>query len=227
MRSYLLLGQILLLSFFSMGAKPHITSTFALKNNELKFLELKLKKELSDKRLSPQRKYTLTILAARELKQLDYDEKAFEFYLMAREIKSDENRTEISHALTKMPSSKLFFYDVNLKSLINNKLYEKAILSINPDKLNEPENAKYRIVYDLLSVKIKKRNIKKLYCFEEYQKNPEDYQYSNLLCDLLIDYLQDGKLGNDHIKVVEEYFFKHDLKERYLLQIAKDLKSSQ
>ena len=28
----------------------------------------------------------------------------------------------------------------------------------------------------------------------------------------------------DHIKVVEEYFFKHDLKERYLLLIAKDLR---
>jgi hypothetical protein len=120
----------------------------------------------------------------------------------------------------------VFFYEVNLMALLKNKSYERAILSLNPEKLNEPENAHYRIIYDLLNVKIKRRAVKKLYCFDDYQKNPEDYQYSNLLCDLLIDYLRDGKLGNDHIKVVEEYFFKHDLKEIYLLQVAKDLKTS-
>jgi hypothetical protein len=42
----------------------------------------------------------------------------------------------------------------------------------------------------------------------------------------LVDYLREGKVGSDHIKVVEEYFLKHDLKERYLLLVAKDLKAS-
>ena len=213
-----------------MGAQPHLPSNLTIKNKEVKFLDLKLRKELADKKLSPQRKYILAILAARELKQLYYSDKALEFYQIARDIKVDENKTEINVAFSKKhltnPSS-VFFYEVNLETLIKNKLYEKAILSLNPEKLNEPENAHYRAIYDLLNVKIKKRAVKKLYCFNDYQKDPEDYQYSNLICDLLIDYLRDGKLGNDHIKVVEEYFFKHDLKEIYLLQVAKDLKASQ
>jgi hypothetical protein len=226
MRTFLLLVQIIFLSSLSMGAKPHMTSNSALKNKEIKFLDLKLKKELSDKKLSPQKKYTFAILAAREFY---YSDKALEFYQLAREIKVDENKAEITQAFSKKhlfaPTS-VFFYEVNLMALLKNKSYERAILSLNPEKLNEPENAHYRIIYDLLNVKIKRRAVKKLYCFDDYQKNPEDYQYSNLLCDLLIDYLRDGKLGNDHIKVVEEYFFKHDLKEIYLLQVAKDLKTS-
>ena len=227
MRAFLLLVNILFLSL-PIGAKPHIPSSSAIKNKEIKFLDLKLKKELNDKKLSPQKKYTLAILAARELKQLYYAEKSRDFYQIAREIKVEENKTEIIQALAKKspPTSSVFFYKVNLRALIENKAYEKAILSLNPEKLNATTNARYRIIYDLLNVKIKRRAVKKLYCFDDYQKDPEGYQYSNLLCDLLIDYLRDGKLGGDHIKVVEEYFFKHDLKEIYLLQMAKDLKTS-
>lgn len=229
MRSFLLLAQITFFCFLMIGAKFHIASNLSMKNKEIKILDLKLKKELSDKKLSPQKKYTLAILAARELKQLKQLDKALDFYQMARDIKVDEIKVEITQFLSKeqlFTSTSVFFYEVNLKGLLKNKFYEKAILSLNPEKLNIPENANYRIIYDLLNVKIKKRSVKKLYCFDDYQKNPEDYQYSNLLCDLLIDFLRDGKLGNDHIKVVEEYFFKHDLKEIYLLQVAKDLKTS-
>jgi hypothetical protein len=212
-----------------MGAKPHMPNSFVIKNKEIKFLELKLKKELNDKKFSNQKKYTYAILAAREFKQLQFPEKALEFYLIAKDIKTDENKVEIIQAISKKHSattSSVFFYESNLKNLLNNKLYEKAILSLNPDQLNDPQNSQYRIIYDLLNVKIKKRAVKKLYCFDEYQKNPDDYQYSNLLCDLLVDYLRDGILGNDHIKVVEEYFLKQDLKEIYLLQIAKEIKGS-
>ncbi|MGZ3787534.1 MAG: hypothetical protein ACXVLQ_03380 [Bacteriovorax sp.] len=228
-RNVLALAQIICLVFLTTGAKPHIAPKRALENNEIKFLELKLKKELSDKKISPQRKYTLAILGARDLKQLKHQEKALEFYKLAKDLKVDEDKTEILQALTKKQPerSSVFFYEVNLKKLLKNKSYERALLSMDPEKLNEPGNAHYKIVYDLLNVKIRKLSVKKLYCYDEYQKNPDDYyQYSNLLCDLLVDYLRDGKLGNDHVKVVEEYFFKHDLKERYLLQVAKDLKSS-
>ena len=230
MRSFILLVQIIFFSLIFMGAKSHIPASSALKNKEIKFLDLKLKKELTDKKLTPSKKFTLAILAARELKQLNYPDRALEFYQIAREAKTTENKAEFTQALSKkhiIKSTSYYFYEVNLKSLINNKLYEKAILSLNPEHLDEVENSHYRIIYDLLNVKIKKRSVKKLYCFDDYQKNPEDYQYSNLLCDLLIDYLKDGKLGNDHINVVEEYFLKHDQKEIYLLQVAKDIKNAQ
>ena len=229
MRSTLLLARILFLCFLTIGAKTHIAKKTVYQNNEIRFLELKLKKEINDKRLSPLKKYTLAILAARELNQLNYPNKSQEFYQLARDLRVAENKTEINMALStkKAPAHSIFFFDTDLMSLIRNKFYEKAILSLNPEKLSEPKFARYRIVYDLLNVKIKKRLVKNLYCFQDYQKDPETYyQYSTLLCDLLIDYLRDGKLGNDHVKVVEEYFFKHDLKERYLLQVAKDLKTN-
>lgn len=229
MRFFLLLVQIVLLSLVTLGAKSHLPTNSAIKNKEAKFLVLKLKKELSDKKLTPLEKYTLAVLAARELRQHQYSEKAVEFYQLARELKVNENKTELTWAISKKNSSSspsVFFYDINLKNFIHNKQYEKAILSLNPDKFNEIENTQYRIIYDLLNVKIKKRAIKKLYCFDEYQKNPEDYQYSNLLCDLLITYLRDGKISNDNIKIVEEYFMKQDLREIYLLELAKDIQKA-
>lgn len=215
-----------------MGAKPHAArdSLFinSVKNKDLKVLNLRLKKELNDKKISTLKKYTLAILAARELQQLKFSKDSMAFYQMAKEIPVEVNKNEIHLAISAsnyLPHS-IFFFDVNLKSLIQNKSYEKAILSINPEKLMDPEFAAYRIIYDLLNVKIKKRLVRNLYCFQDFQKDPESYyQYSTLLCDLLIDYLRDGKLGADHLRVVEEYFFKHDLKERYLLQLAKELKA--
>lgn len=227
MRKYFLLVQIAIICLLTVGAKPHISKTTNTKKKELRVLELKLKQESSDKKISARRKYTLTILAAREMSQHNYKKESLEFYQTAKEIKTDQNKNEILLALSehKVVYPSVFFYDVNLTTLLKNKSYEKAILSLNPDKLREPEFAKFRIIYDLLNIKLRKRMVKDLYCVQDYQKDPETYyQYTTLLCDLLIDYLKDGKLESGHFKVIEEYFLKHDLKESYLLQLAEDLK---
>lgn len=228
MRVFLILAQITFFFFINVGAKTHFVPKPAMLNPEIKFLDLKLKKELSDKKLTPHRKYTLAILAARELKQLNHKEKALEFYRLANEFSVSENKTEINLALSEKNSESrsVFFYEVNLKQLLKSRSYEKALLSMDPEKLNEPENAQYKIFYDLLNVKIRKTAVKKLYCLDDFQKNPEVYQYKYLMCDMLNEYLRIGKIPNYHIKLLEEYFFKHDLKERYLLQVAKDLKAS-
>lgn len=226
MRSTFLLIQIAFIFLLFIGAKTHVSRSPQEENKEIKFLKLKLKKELSDKRLSAHKKYTLAILAARDFRRINLLKESLDFYKIANEIKIDENKNEIRQAFSKRQNqnTSLFFYEVNFKTLLKNKSYERALLSMNPEKLNGPQNGSYKIIYDLLNVKIKKRSVQKLYCFDEYQKNPEDYQYSNLLCELLVDYLRDGKIRNDQIKVIEEYFLMHDLKDRYLLQIAKDLK---
>ena len=230
MRRFLLIISIALLAMLTIGASQKIVlKKNALENKEVQFLDLKLKKELSDKKLTLQRKYTLAVLAARELKQLHYNEKSLEFYKIAREIKIDENKTEIYQALEKNHpkiSSQLFYYEVNLKSLIKTKSYDKALLSLNPESFIDSTNTKYKIIYDLLNVRLKKRAVKKLYCLDDLQKNPEDYQYSNLLCEALVDFLRDGKIRSEQLKSIEDYFFKHDLKESYLLQLTKELKGS-
>jgi len=228
MRRFLILTQITFFFLINVGAKTHFVPKPAILNPEIKFLDLKLKNELSDKKLSQHKKYTLAILAARELNQLNHNEKALEFYKIANELNVGENKNEINLALSKKnnENKSLFFYDVNLKQLLKNKSYEKALLSMDPAKLNSPENSQFKIIYDLLNVRIKKTSVKRLYCLDDFQKNPEVYQYSYLMCDMLNDYLRIGKIPNYHIKLLEEYFFKHDLKERYLLQVAKDLKAS-
>jgi len=232
MNSVQLFLNLLILCSLSMGAKTHIASKKMIDKSESNLLFLKSKKELSDKKLSLQRKYTLAVLAARELRQIHQNEKALEFYQIAKDIKTEENKAEIIQSLSNKPqinskeNPSLFYYEANLKSLLKNKQYDRAILSINPENLASLGNKHYRVIYDLLNVKIKKRTVKKLYCLDDYQKSPDDYQYTNLLCDFLEDYLRNGKFENDHIKILEEYFFKHDLKERYLLQFAKDIKSN-
>lgn len=189
-------------------------------------MDLKLKREIGDKKLSNHKKYTLAVLAARELGQLNDKKGALDFYLIAKGITVDENKNEVNMALSAFPYSTqtIFFFDVDLKNLIQKKLYEKAILSLNPEKLKMHEFSKYRIIYDLLNVKIKKRMVKDLYCFQDYQNDPDiDYQYSTLACELLINYLRTGKAGNDQIKILEEYFLKHDLDQRYILRLIKDI----
>jgi len=101
MRAFLLLAQITFFFFINVGAKTHFVPKPAMLNPEIKFLDLKLKKELSDKKLSPHRKYTLAILAARELKQLNHSDKALEFYKLANELSVGENKNEIDFALSK------------------------------------------------------------------------------------------------------------------------------
>jgi hypothetical protein len=64
-----------------------------------------------------------------------------------------------------------------------------------------------------------------LLCKEENKKDPDSYTYQGLLCDLLIDYLDDGKISEKHLHTVEEYFLKHDQQKFYLFYLARELKN--
>jgi hypothetical protein len=229
MMNWLRILCILCLASFAISAKRHTPLIAPKPNSEVKFLELKYKKEIADKKNSVSRKYLLAILAARELSEMKSFEKSLEFYKLAKEFKVDENKNEINLALANKSFKDLhsvFFYEVNLKQLLKSKNYEKIMLSLNPKKLKEKGNENYKILYDLLQVKIKKRSVRMLYCHENFQKNPELYQYENLICDLLENYLKEGKLTTDRLKLIEEYFVKQDLNEQYLLTLTKELKAT-
>jgi hypothetical protein len=226
MRSIFLLVHVLGICLLTIGAKSHVAKKSEILNKEIKVLYLKLKKELTDKKLTPHRKYTLSILAARELNQLKSKKEALEFYQIAKNINVDEFKGEIDSALasSKPTSLNIFFFEVNLKELIQKKFFEKAILSLNPEMLKLDQFAKYRIIYDLLNVRIKRKKITDLYCFHDFQKDPDNYyQYSTLLCDFLIDYLKNKKTKNNHLLALKEYFLTHDLEESYLQGLAIDL----
>jgi len=124
----------------------------------------------------------------------------------------------------KRPSDKLIDEE-SLEKLIQHKSYEKAFHALPRKKVEESNNPHYIIAYDLLHVKLKKRNVKELLCKEENKKDPDAYTYAALLCDVLIDYLEDGKIKEKNLHMVEEYFLKHDQKKFYLFYLARDLKN--
>jgi hypothetical protein len=72
-------------------------------------------------------------------------------------------------------------------------------------------------------VKIKNHSVKKLYCLDSINKDLEGMNYESVICDYLNEYLKDGKKDKSHLAYLEEYFFKNDLNERYLLSIVRDL----
>lgn len=112
-----------------------------------------------------------------------------------------------------------------LEKLIKKKSYEKAFHALPRLQVEQSKNHHYIIVYDLLHIKLKKRNVKELLCREENKKDPDAYTYYGVLCDLLIDYLDDGKIKDRNLHNVEEYFLKHDQKKFYLFHLARELKN--
>lgn len=202
-------------------------NTNSIFEKEIRFLELKAKKEISDRKNSPLRKYTLSILAAREFKSLEENKKAAEFYKQALEIKVEVDKKEAKDFLKDKKSSisnySAYFFNSDLKELISSHQYEKAILSINPGSFVYKENENLRIVYDILQVKIKKQSVKKLYCLDNVDRELEGLNYESVLCEYLAEYLKLGKKDKGHLAYVEEFFFKNDLKERYLLSLLNDL----
>ena len=216
-----------------LSAKPYYgqnsNKQIAIKDKELHFLELKTKKELNDKKNSILKKYTLAILAAREFKLTNHPNKSLEFYRLAQDIKVEIDKKEIKEALksklNEPPSIPLtpFYFNANLKELISSHSYEKAILAINPEAFQMRDNDSYRIIYDLLNVKLKKQNIRRLYCLHDGKKDLEENDYQSILCDYLNEYIKDGKKDQSHLNFVEEYFLKKDLNQRYLLTIVRDL----
>lgn len=111
-----------------------------------------------------------------------------------------------------------------LEKLIKHKSYEKAFHALSKIEVEQSKNLHYIIVYDLLHVRLKKRKVKILLCKDFNKQDPDAYTYPGLLCDLLIDYLNDGKIKERSLHNVEDYFLKHDQKKFYLYYLARELK---
>ena len=111
------------------------------------------------------------------------------------------------------------------EKLIKKKSYDKAFHSLPRKKVEEAKNPYYIILYDLLHVRLKKRNVKEVLCKEDNKKDPEAYTYQGVLCDVIVDYLDDGKIEDKTLHTAEEYFLKHDQEKIYLYFLAKELKN--
>lgn len=225
MEKWILSTILFLTTLSAFGAKttlPTSTVPQVRFEKEFRFIELKSKKEISDKKNSPLKKYTLAVLTAREFHLLGKDKKALEFYKIANEIKVDVDKTEVKEALKKnFIDENEFFFKADINKLIKSKQFEKAILAINPQGIDS--NQDLRITYDLLNVRIKRFSVKKLYCFDHFGKDIEGTNYNDILCDFLNEYLKVGKKEKQQVAYVEDYFLHYDFNKRYLLDIIHDL----
>jgi hypothetical protein len=213
------------LNLWAASSKNHSFKKESLFSKEQYLLEFRAKKEISDKKNSPLSKYTIAILVAREFKSIGNQSKAHDFYKIADEMKIEMNRHELKLNLKNslQDFDNLYYFDVNLNELIKKKQFEKAILSLNPHSLILPENKKYRVIYDLLQVKVRGQHVKKLYCNNDSLKEIETLNSEVVLCNFVNEYLKDGKRDPQDVKYVEEYYLKNDLNDRYLLTIVRDL----
>jgi hypothetical protein len=227
MKLIVLSFSLLLFNSNSFGAKPHFLQVKRdLADHEVRFMELKAKKEINDKKSTNLRKYTIAILAARDFKFLDYPNKSIEFYKIAQDIKIDIDKSEIKDALIKKISIKpdpTFYFESNIKDLIKTKQFERAILSMNPDALEDTKNESLRIVYDLLNVKIKKQMVKNLYCTTISSIQMDDSNYQSVLCEFLSEYIKAGTKDKGQLAFLEEYFLKKDINKRYLLNLIHEI----
>lgn len=118
-----------------------------------------------------------------------------------------------------------FVEDANLVDLIKNKKYSEALSVLNPEALDpNGMNSLDFISYDALNVNVNKKNVKSLYCTEEFKKYPEAYTYSILICGLLNDYLTNDKFDEHRLKRAEKYFAEMDSEKAYLLEVVKEIK---
>jgi hypothetical protein len=110
-----------------------------------------------------------------------------------------------------------------LIELVKNKQYSEALSKLNPERMGGTENTNLEtIIYDLLNVKINKA--KTLSCNDEYEKYPNAYTYSILVCGLLNDHIKDAKLDPEKLKRAEKYFSEEAQDKAYLLEVLKELK---
>jgi hypothetical protein len=117
-----------------------------------------------------------------------------------------------------------FVEDANLADLVKNKKYSEALSVLNPESLDpNGMNSLEFITYDVLNVNVHKKNVKKLYCAEEFKKYPDAYTYSILVCGLLNDYLTNNKFDEQRLKRAEKYFAEMDREKAYLLEVVKEI----
>lgn len=116
-----------------------------------------------------------------------------------------------------------FSREENLISLLKKKDFERALASLNPEAIKDSKNDFAKIAYDLLVVHKNKRNIKELQCEAKFKQYPHAYTYHILLCDLLIQYLEDGQFRKDSLERTEIYFKDTDKDRAYLFEILKEI----
>jgi hypothetical protein len=110
----------------------------------------------------------------------------------------------------------------DVEDKIKSKSFVEALASLNPDGLQKADIGS-KVTYDLLNVVVNHERASNLLCDETYQKYPNAYSYSMMICGSLKKYLKEKKLSKNDLKALEDYFKENHQEKNYLLIPLREL----
>ena len=106
--------------------------------------------------------------------------------------------------------------------LIKQKKFAIAFKIFPVDNLKEG-SLPQKVTYDALHVMVKKQSVKSLFCLEDYNRYPNAFSYSIILCKGLKHYLKEGKVKPSHLQELKSYFSKNAQDRDFLFIILDEL----
>lgn len=117
-----------------------------------------------------------------------------------------------------------FVVDAQIKELIKNKKYSDALLKFNAQEMQKSSDSALVLTYDLLTlVKTPSQKFIPL-CKKAYDKKPNAYTYSAILCDLVIKKVNHKKIATADLERAHLYFKEDDTQYAYLFDFFKEIK---
>ncbi len=114
----------------------------------------------------------------------------------------------------------------DLQTYMEKKDYTKALAMLNPKSISEASSPIVLISYDVLQTLVYGKVDKtKLKCLPIQQKSKQsDQGYTLQICNILLSYLDSGKLSPDRLQKLDRYLSAVDQDKKYLLSALRDLK---
>lgn len=162
----------------------------------------------------------------------DQREKAESYYKKHKKFRNTEVEmylSSIDDVLNKKisPDKVSFFSEYvrkdSFENILKDKKYEEELMKYNVDKLLETDLSSI-VDYDLLNVLHRQKNVKKLFCYEQYHKYSDSFAPSVIICGMLHDYLNGKKIKEESFTRLEKYFQEINGERKYLLPYLRELK---
>lgn len=111
----------------------------------------------------------------------------------------------------------------SFEKVLKEKNYEEELMKYNVERLVEADLASV-VDYDLLNVLSRKKNVQKLFCYDQFKQYPDAFAPAIIVCGMLSDYLAGKELREESFTRLEKYFQEIDGDKRYILPYLRELK---
>lgn len=109
------------------------------------------------------------------------------------------------------------------ENVLKEKKYEEELLKYNVDNFADADMSTI-VDYDFLNVLYRKKNVKKLFCLDQYKKYPDAFTPAYIICGMLNEYLQGREIKEDRFKYLEKYLNEINGERKYVVPYLRELK---